>query len=351
MIATVLVSMLFIFSPAIAFAEEPTSNLAVEPILPESQIGDITNYFNLNLDVGAEETLGLRIRNTSQEEIEVAISSHTAYTNVNGVAEHARETDDVNSTLQQHLGEHLIVPDIITLAPGETKEEYVTLIMPDESFTGLLAGGLRIREVEKEDENAAEGVAIKNTFSYVIAVVVSNERTSTTPELELLNVFPDQLNYRNVISATIQNYTPTYVNQLEVEAEVRLEGEEDILYQVHRENMQMAPNSHFNFPISLNGDRFRGGDYVLTMTARSGDHEWSWEEPFTIESEAARNLNREDVTIDTSINWWLVAIIVVVILLIIIIIYLISKQKKIVKLIEKESSSQDANSQESKTLE
>ncbi|NBA63743.1 DUF3324 domain-containing protein, partial [Enterococcus mundtii] len=172
------------------------------------------------------------------------------------------------------------------------------------------------------------GVAIKNEFAYVVGVVVSNTRDSVQPELELLDVFADQLNYRNVISATLQNFTPTFVNQLAVEATVKRAGENDVLYQAKKEMMQMAPNSNFNFPISLEGDRFRSGNYVLELTATSGENEWSWTHEFTIEADEARKLNQEDVMIDSSINWWMVGAIILIILLLGIVLYLILLKKK-----------------------
>jgi hypothetical protein len=203
--------------------------------------------------------------------------------------------------------------------------------MPKDAFEGYLAGGLRITEVKEEGDRDApegEGVAIKNEFAHVVGVVVSNTRDSVQPELELLDVFADQLNYRNVISATLQNFTPTFVNQLAVEATVKRAGESDVLYKASKEKMQMAPNSNFNFPISLEGDRFRSGNYVLELTAKSGDNEWSWTREFTIEADEARKLNREDVTIDTSTNWWMIGSIGLISLLVGLVFYLILKRKK-----------------------
>ncbi|WP_301357398.1 DUF3324 domain-containing protein, partial [Enterococcus spodopteracolus] len=101
-----------------------------------------------------------------------------------------------------------------------------------------------------------------------------------------------------------------------------------ILYQASQEQMQMAPNSNFNFPISLEGDRFRSGEYLLKMTARSGEEEWQWERKFTIEADEARALNQKDVTIDSSINWWIVAVISLIILLLLIIVWLLIKKRR-----------------------
>ncbi|MEB8401827.1 DUF3324 domain-containing protein, partial [Enterococcus casseliflavus] len=81
-----------------------------------------------------------------------------------------------------------------------------------------------------------------------------------------------------------------------------------------KEMMQMAPNSNFNFPISLEGDRFRSGTYVLDLTAKSGENEWSWTKEFTIDGDDARKLNREDVMIDNHPNWWMIGSIILLIL-------------------------------------
>ncbi|MCW6016621.1 hypothetical protein K1Y38_28190, partial [Serratia marcescens] len=53
-----------------------------------------------------------------------------------------------------------------------------------------------------------------------------------------------------------------------------------------------------------------------------------WERKFTIEADEARALNQQDVTIDTSLNWWLVAVISLIILLLLIIIWLLIKKRR-----------------------
>jgi len=275
--------------------------------------------------------LTLKIQNANDQAKTIEITAHTAFTNVQGVVEYGKDAEKADPTLPYSLADLIKPPVPIELAGNETKTVKLMLNMPKEAFSGFLAGGLRIAEVKEkpqETETSGEGVAIKNEFAYVIGVVVSNDRSAVKPDLDLLDVFADQLNYRNVISANLQNFTPTFVNHLEVEATVQKEGENDILYRAKQEQMQMAPNSNFNFPISLEGDRFRSGDYVLKMTARSGEEEWQWERKFTIEADKARALNQQDVTIDTSINWWLVAAVILILFLLLIIVWLLIKKQR-----------------------
>ncbi|MFR0814107.1 DUF916 and DUF3324 domain-containing protein [Enterococcus casseliflavus] len=325
-----LVSYLLLLFPSIVQAEE-TLSFYVTPEFPESQIEESTSYFDLNLDAGETENLALKLQNASSEPIQVQVTPHTAYTNVHGVVEYGKDAQEPDNSLLFSLDELIDPSGVIELAGNETKTITVPLHMPEESFEGFLAGGLRITEVKEEQEKTTsneEGLAIKNEFAYVVGVVVSNSRDSVQPDLDLLAVFADQLNYRNVISATIQNFTPTFVNRMTVEATVQRIGEDEVLYEASEEMMQMAPNSHFDFPISLEGDRFQSGDYVLNLKATSGEEEWSWEREFTIETETARSFNRADVTIDTNTNWWMIGAISLLILLIAVILYLIIKQRK-----------------------
>lgn len=325
-----LFSLLFVLFPSVAQAEE-TLSFYVTPEFPKSQVEGSNSYFDLNLSTGEKETLALKLQNANSEPIQVQVTPHTAYTNVHGVVEYGKDAEEPDTSLLYSLDELIDPSDVIELSGNETKTITVPLHMPEASFEGFLAGGLRITEVKEEQEETAsngEGVAIKNEFAYVVGVVVSNSRTSVQPDLELLDVFADQLNYRNVISATIQNFTPTFVNRMSVEATVQREGENEVLYEASEEMMQMAPNSHFHFPISLEGDRFQSGEYVLKLKATSGEEEWTWEQTFTIEADEARALNRADVMIDSSMNWWMIGAIVLIVLLTGIILYLMIKKKR-----------------------
>ncbi len=86
--------------------------------------------------------------------------------------------------------------------------------------------------------------------------------------------------------------------------------------------MQMAPNSHFSYPISLEGQKLEAGTYVLKSVAYSGKkndegqykvkngdeeetylYKWEFEKEFTVAGDVARDLNRKDVTIEEDNTW------------------------------------------------
>lgn len=334
--------MLYVMIGFIGFSQEVFANgelnFSVRTMTPESQFGDDKGYFDVELQPGETEELTLVVKNVRNIPIDLSITAHTAYTNINGVVEYGGETDQPDPTLKVEMKDLLDVEDEpIRLEAGEEKRIVTTLTMPQDEVEGLLAGGLQLSEVaqeEEEEDSEDKGMQIINSFSYVIGVVASNDRTQTiVPELALLDVFADQINYRNAFSATIQNFLPTFVNELSVEASIRREGSDTILYRASEEMMQMAPNSNFNFPISLNGERFRSGTYVLNMTARSGEHEWTWEETFDVTADEARRLNQSDVSVKDT-NWWLIAAIVLIVIIISVLAYTTYKNKKKAKLMQ-----------------
>lgn len=334
--------MLYVMIGFVGFSQEVFANgelnFSVRTITPESQFGDDKGYFDVELQPGETEELTLVVKNVRNIPIDLSITAHTAYTNINGVVEYGGETDQPDPTLKVEMKDLLDVKDEpIRLEAGEEKRIVTTLTMPQDEVEGLLAGGLQLSEVvqeEEEEDSEDKGMQIINSFSYVIGVVASNDRTQTiVPELALLDVFADQINYRNAFSATIQNFLPTFVNELSVEASIRREGSDTILYRASEEMMQMAPNSNFNFPISLNGERFRSGTYVLNMTARSGEHEWTWEETFDVTADEARRLNQSDVSVKDT-NWWLIAAIVLIVIIISVLAYTTYKNKKKAKLMQ-----------------
>jgi len=303
-----IVFLLFIEATFPIVAEGSELNFHVKPIFSENQVADSKVYFDLNLEPGAIEYFDIELSNNSESEMTILLTNHTAYTNVNGTVEYAKDAEIPDPTLRYFIEEVVAGPESVTLQAGETKKVSFKVTMPKEAFVGYLAGGIRIQEQKEEAGEAAEGLAIRNEFSYVIGIVLSNSREVVIdPELELLDVFANQVNYRNVFSATLQNFTPVFIDQLEVNATVRKANSDEVLYERQASGLQMAPNSHFDFPIPLEGERFRSGDYLLTLTAQSKEYEWAWEQEFTVEADDAKQLNRLDVQVDTTMNGWAIA--------------------------------------------
>ncbi|MGM0155622.1 hypothetical protein IGK30_003489 [Enterococcus sp. AZ178] len=318
MMYIVVIFILTLFFCPVAFADQ-SAGFSVRPILSENQVNSEVGYFDLNLDPGESQTLSLELRNMSDEEINLSISVHTAFTNVSGVVEYGSDADVPDDTLPFFLADYIQGDGKITLSEGETKQVDLLLTLPeDKPFEGVLAAGIRVEEIKDSEHLSEESMAIENTLSYVMGLVVSNKREQLSPELNLLDVYADQLNFRNVFSAQIQNQSGTFVNQLEVTASIYNENQTQRLYSTEASGMQMAPHSNFAFPIPLNGESFVPGTYVLHLQANSGELEWEWTRSFEIDDQTSKTFNRQDITIPSQNNYWsLVSIFLVILLLLV----------------------------------
>ena len=325
MMYIVVIFILTLFFGPVAFADQ-SAGFSVRPILSENQVNSEVGYFDLNLEPGESQTLFLELRNMSDEEINLSISVHTAFTNVSGVVEYGSDADVPDDTLPFFLADYIQGDGKITLSEGETKQVDLLLTLPeDKPFEGVLAAGIRVEEIKDSEHLSEESMAIENTLSYVMGLVVSNKREQLSPELDLLAVYADQLNFRNVFSAQIQNQSGTFVNQLEVSASIYNEDQTERLYSTEASGMQMAPHSNFAFPMSLNGESFVPGTYVLHLQANSGELEWEWTRSFVVDDQTSKTFNRQDITIPSQTNYWLLVSIFLVILLLLVI--LIRKRK------------------------
>ena len=85
--------------------------------------------------------------------------------------------------------------------------------------------------------------------------------------MKLNSVEPSQVNYRNVINANLQNPMAGYLNQMYVQAEVKGLSNSKLSYKANKEMLQMAPNSNFDYPVSIgDGNKLEAGKYRLSMT-------------------------------------------------------------------------------------
>ncbi len=90
--------------------------------------------------------------------------------------------------------------------------------MPNEKFAGVPAGS-RLREKQRIKQTFLQikndkGLAIKNEYSYVVALLMRQTTENGSPDLKLRRVIPNQRNARNVIQGNLQNPNGTYLNQL-----------------------------------------------------------------------------------------------------------------------------------------
>ena len=330
-----IIGLIFLLSLVSVIPQANASQLkfSVEPVIPENQKDTSHSYFDLMMKPSEQQTLKVHMRNDTDNEVTVIPSVHAATTNINGVVEYGESNTKLDKTSPYNI-EDIVKPTVEEVkipAKGSTDLE-LKIEMPKDGFDGILAGGITLKEKdateESEKKNAQQGLAIENKYAYVVAVVLQETDVKIDSELKLGAVEPNQVNARNVINANLQNTQAKYLNQLSVDTKITKKGESEVLYTSKKEDMQMAPNTSFVYPVSLNGEKLKAGDYTLVMTAKSMDKTWKFKKDFTIKADVAKELNEKDVTVKKDYTWLYIVIGIVLVLSALVLIWFIIRKKK-----------------------
>jgi hypothetical protein len=261
-------------------------------------------------------------------------------TNVNGVVDYSDNKSEIDASLQHDLSQLVEIEKDIVLPPNSEKIIDVTVRMPEARVEGIIAGGLTFEEKKaSETENISSQTGIKNKFSYVIALLIQQEKEITIePELSLGKVEPTQLNTKSAISSEIRNVSSVFLNNMSIAIKVTDKDSKEVIFEGDKTNLQMAPNTTMNFPLFLNGKKLEPGEYhyeaFINGTNGSDEadtKEWELSSDFTIEKEVAKELNKTDTQQkdEKTLSWWVWLLIISNILLVVALItFLVLKNKK-----------------------
>ncbi|EJQ43627.1 hypothetical protein IEQ_04955 [Bacillus cereus BAG6X1-2] len=293
------------------FASAAEFNFGVHTVIPENQIDKQKSYFNLKMEPNQKQTLTIQLKNDTAEDVLIEPKIHSATTNLNGVVEYGPTKAKQDASLPYKLEELIKTDEEVTIPAKGSKDLHLQVTMPQKEFKGILAGGITLEEKKTSSKNkqeTKEGLSIENKYAYVVGITLQENDEEVKQELKLHDVKAGQVNARNVIKATFQNPTPTYLNQFEIDAKITEKGKDKALYISEKKEMQMAPNSNFDYPISLNGEKLKPGTYTLHVKAKSNEESWVFTKHFTIKDTEAKKLNEKDVSIEEpNYVWWYIA--------------------------------------------
>jgi len=315
----------------VAAKESAGSEFLVTAVLPENQINQDNTYFDLKMEPSQEQIVEVQIWNLTDEEIQIKPQIHSATTNMNGVVEYGANDTEPDDTLPYPMEEIITCDNLVAVPANGTEKLKLHIQMPEEQYKGILAGGITFELVgrdETEAKGAEERLAIQNVYSYVIGIVLTEDTNEVKPELVINSVFYDKT--EDTVWVNLQNIEAAYVYDLEITARITRKGTTGTLYQASGEDMRMAPNSNFNFPISLDGKLLNDGEFTLYITARSAEEEWIWEKDFTIDG--GKISTQSDSVFSGQMGFaWLLAVVPIVLLAAGIMIFRYKKTQAIIK--------------------
>ncbi|MHC5247463.1 DUF916 domain-containing protein [Enterococcus sp. LJL90] len=290
---TLLLCCSLVVSSQRVFATSSGLNLLVSPLLPDNQLTSGVNYFDLLLEKGAEQTVTVVLNNPTDQDRVVAIEINPATTTYNGTVEY--EDKEPNEDLVPfNIRDAVEVEERIELPANQTTDVPVTIKMPDVTFDGMVAGGLKLREITEEtaksetsvdsaekstDDTTADSTTestlavesresvVTNRYTYVIALLLSENKAAVAPEITLGGMSLKNVNNQDAISLELVNEANAYAQDVRVEATISLEGGDES-FASEQSNMKIAPASIFNYPVEVESD-LPAGDYLVETVVYS----------------------------------------------------------------------------------
>lgn len=308
--------------------EAATMDYSVTTNLPKSQVDSKKTYFDLELAPKDTEELSLTINNTSDEKKIITIEPTNASTNQNGVIDYSPRETKRDKTLKTGITNLISKTQRVVLKPHEQRDISFHLKMPEKEFKGTILGSFYVsEEVSEITSKKSEQVQIQNKYAFVIGIKLRNTSVKIPEKIVLNEVKAQLVNYRTAITANLQNSESVIINNLNVQASVYKEKETEALYELDKSGLEMAPNSNFDLPITLDNEKFESGSYRIELVAKTSEETWKFSKKFKISHQESKELNKEAVDLpETSKKWIYIITISLLILVLGVILFILNKK-------------------------
>ncbi|RRK10253.1 DUF916 and DUF3324 domain-containing protein [Lactiplantibacillus garii] len=312
-------------------AQADDLNYTVKADLPTNQINKKVSYFDLKVKPGQKQNLTITIANNDNQQHRYTVSPNLAITNDNGIIDYSQRKAKADASLKFNVKTALSKQQVVTVPAKASKKVTIKLTVPKQKFRGVALGGINIVQELKTTKKKSSGMAIDNQYAYVLGLQLrETDVIRIKPNMQLHQIKAAQLNYRNYVTANLQNDQPVIMHGLKIKSYVTTAGSSKKLLVTSKDNLAMAPNSNFNFAMGDGSQQLKAGKYTLHLTATADKGKWKFTRNFTITDKEAKHLNDTAVgdKVQNNYFWWFVALGVIIVLLLGLIIWLLLKNRR-----------------------
>ncbi|WHA09124.1 DUF916 and DUF3324 domain-containing protein [Enterococcus montenegrensis] len=299
----------------------------IQAVIPANQVDKTQSYFDLRVKPGTTQKIQIVVNNTSESEGQYEVSVNQAYTNKNGFIDYALKDVSLDKSVPFKLKDIVDYPTKIQVAPRKAEIVTLTLSIPVKKFNGQVLGGIQVTKL-----GANKKETIKNQYSYVIGLNLTESDSIVKRNLELVSVKPAVSFEKTSIVAKLKNPVAEAMGHLKYEGTVVSKDDNKTIKKIdYNTDMSLAPNSIYDFAIDWDGKPLEAGVYTLHLTVSDAlKNVWNFDEDFTITRQEASEINK--VTIDqvnnTKLPLWVYAVIgVLAALLLFLILIMVFKRK------------------------
>lgn len=275
----------FTYLPAEVSANESAqSSFSVQAVLPDNQTSEAT-YFDLEMETAQEQALEVRIFNSSDHPIQVLVAANPGITNRNGLITYTGNGEGLHSSSPFTFDSVVEVPESIIEIPANSEEiAIVNVKTPADSFDGTILGGLHFSLAPSESTDG-EGFTIRNEFTYVIGLKVTEKdnQTEVEPKLKLNKVEAETSFGEKGARLYFENLTPLLMLNLEWKAELYAAGHpETIVASKEIADFDVAPNYDFSVLFEFGTEVLAAGEYQIKVSFKDEAQNWEFEEAFMV---------------------------------------------------------------------
>ncbi len=320
-----------IFGGLTMTARADNLNYTVKAELPKNQVNAKVSYFDLKVKPGQTQNLTIVINNSDKQAHRYTISPNLAVTNDNGIIDYSQNKAQADASLKFNVKTALSKKQVVTVGAKSSKRVTVKLTVPTKKFSGIALGGINVVQEIKTTKKKQSGMAIDNQYAYVLGLQLRETDTvSIKPNMKLHQVKAAQRDYRNYVTANLQNDQPVIMHGLKIKSYVTAVGSDKKQLVTSKKNMSMAPNSNFDFALGDGSKQLKAGKYTLHLTATADKGKWHFTKNFTITDKQAKTLNDTAVgdKVQNNYFWWFIALGVVIVALLGLIIWLVMKNRR-----------------------
>lgn len=242
----------------------PDKSYAIQAILPDNQVNKDESYFDLKVEPNKEQTLKVLIANTGSKPITVTAEVNNAYTADSGVIGY----DKYNAKLYKASLPSLTSlvdgkrKQVVKLKTGENKTVEFKVKSPSSEYAGIILGG--VTTTASVSPTKSKNINIKNQVRYVKGVVLRSKDDGVMPDVHLTSAAPKAVAGSTGIAYRLDNTAPINVNKVSLKAEIT-NGDSKTNY--NADNLQIAPNSQFNYFIPIK--KLNAGTYKAHITLKN----------------------------------------------------------------------------------
>lgn len=317
-------------------AQAATNNVGynVSAQLPSNQIDKQNSFFDLRMNSNKTQKLKVKVFNVTNEEIKVKTAIHTAWTNSAGSIEYVNPAKSYDSSLRYKMSDISKIQGNKTITIPARGSRVVSAIVkiPKTNFNGVILGSWYFQRMDSKVTGTVKGAGnMRSQYSYVIGMKYTLGQVPN-PAMSLGKVGAGLSNYHRGVIADIRNTTAVMIPNLKMNTTITNRDGGKVVQKVKQENVQMAPNTTYSYPMLYGKTELKAGYYHLHMVVKNTDHEWVFDRNFRITQAQADKYNKNSVD-NPGINIWLLVALgalgmLILVLLILLIIYLIRRKRR-----------------------